>query len=52
MRFFGKKTKNRLSVGGTAAEHPIASGGWELRPQNPALLLSPSITTLYCRVRF
>jgi len=24
----------------------LASGGWELRPQTPALLLPPTITTL------
>jgi len=36
MRIFLKKdVKNRLSVGGSAPELPLASGGWGLRPQTP-----------------
>jgi len=44
--FFGKNVKNRLSVGGSAPEPPLASGIWGLRPQTSALLLPPTITTL------
>jgi len=44
--FLRKNCKNHLSVGGSASEPPIASGGWGLRPQTPALLLPPTITTL------
>jgi len=40
--FYGKKCKNWLS----APEPPLAPGGWELRPQTPALLLLPNVTTL------
>jgi len=46
MCFLEKDVENRLSVGGSAAEPPLASGGWGLRPQTPALLLSSTITTL------
>jgi len=47
MCIFENNCKNRLSVGGSALE-PLfaASGGWEFRPQSPALLLLPTITTL------
>jgi len=31
---------NRRSVGGSALETPLASGGWGLSPQTPALLLA------------
>jgi len=44
--FLEKAVKNCLSVGGSAPEPPFASGGWGLRPQIPALLLSPTITSL------
>jgi len=40
--------KNRLSVGGSASESRLTSGGWGLCPQVPTyrILLQP------CRVRF
>jgi len=44
--FLEKDVKNRFSVGGSAPEPLLASGGWGLRPQTPALLLLPTITTL------
>jgi len=44
--FYTIKCKNCLSVGGSAPEPPLASGCWELRPQTPALLLLPVVTTL------
>jgi len=44
--FLEKDVRNRLSVGGPAPEPPLASGGWGLGPQTPALFLSPTITTL------
>jgi len=44
--FLEKTVKNRRSVGGSAPEPPLASGGWGLGSQTPALLLSPTITTL------
>jgi len=46
MRIFVKNVKNRLCVGGSAPEPPLASGGWRIRPKKPALLLPPTITTL------
>jgi len=42
MRIFGKNLENRRSVGGSAPNPPLASGGWRLRPQTPALLLLPT----------
>jgi len=42
----GKKWKIRLSVMSSASELPFASDSWELRPQTPALLLPPTITTV------
>jgi len=44
--FLEKDVKNRLSVGETSPESPLASDGWELRPKTLALLLWPAITTL------
>jgi len=44
--FLEKDVKNRLSIKGSTSEPPLASGGWELRPQTPALLLLPTIKTL------
>jgi len=38
--------KKYLSVGGSASEPPFASGGWELRPQTPTLLLLLIIASL------
>jgi len=44
--FLENNYKNRLSVGTTAPEPLFTSGGWGIRPQTPALLLPPTITTL------
>jgi len=44
--FLEKDVKYRFSVGCSAPEPPLASGGWGIRPQTPALLLPPTITTL------
>jgi len=44
--YFLENCKNRLSVGGSVPEPLFASGGWGIRPQTPALLLPPTITTL------
>jgi len=44
--FLEKDVNNRLNVGGFAPEPLLATGGWELCPQTPALLLPPTITTL------
>jgi len=44
--FLEKTVKNCLSVGDSAPEPPLPSGGLGLRLQTPALLLSPTITTL------
>jgi len=44
--FWGKNCKNCLSVGRSAPKPPLACGGWRFRPQTPALLLPPTITTL------
>jgi len=46
MCIFFENCKNHLSIGGSAPEPSFASGGWGLRPQTPALLLLPTITTL------
>jgi len=43
--FLEKDVKYRFSVGGSAPEPPLASGGWGLLPQTPVLLLPPTITT-------
>jgi len=50
--FLGKTVKNRLSVGESAPEPPIASGEWGLHPQTPALLHHEykKIEKLYCNV--
>jgi len=44
--FLERICKIRLSVGGFVSEPPLASGGWKLCTQTPALLLLPIITTL------
>jgi len=33
---FLKKLENCRSVGGSSPKSPLASGGWELRPQTPS----------------
>jgi len=44
--FLEKDVKIHFSVGGSAPEPPLASGGWGVRPPTPAVLLRPTITTL------
>jgi len=44
--FFEKKTKNNLSVEGSAPDPLFASGGWWLHPQTPVILLPFTVTIL------
>jgi len=44
--FWEKNCKNLLSIGGSAHETPLASGGCRLSPKTPALFLLLAITTL------
>jgi len=41
MRIFGKSCKI-AAASGSGPKPRLASGGWGLRPQTPALLLSPT----------
>jgi len=44
--------ENRRSVGESAPESPLTTGGWGLRSQTPTLLLTLTINYLQlCRVR-
>jgi len=42
-----KNCKDRLSVGGSAPNPSLATGGWRLCPQTAAFLLLPAIATFY-----
>jgi len=42
-----KNNKNHRSVGVSAHQPTLASGGWEFCPHTPALLLSPTIRTSF-----
>jgi len=44
--FLEKTVKKSPSIRGSAPEPSFASGGWKLRPQTSALLLSPTIISL------
>jgi len=46
MHIFWKKSVKISSTSGATPEPPLATGGWGLRLQIPALLLPPIIITL------